>query len=88
MNININVMDLQADIKWILEELKDVKDPTLIEAFKNMLKYRRKVSESSYEISDEHKEILDQRLADHKANPNSGRSWKEVKSNLQAKHGI
>ncbi len=88
MNINMNVMDLQADIKWILEELKDVKDPTLIEAFKNMLKYRRKVSESSYEISDEHKEILDQRLADHKANPNSGRSWKEVKSNLQAKHGI
>ena len=88
MNINMNVMDLQADIKWILEELKDVKDPTLIEAFKNMLKYRRKVSESSYEISDKHKEILDQRLADHKANPNSGRSWKEVKSNLQAKHGI
>ncbi|MHA7060241.1 addiction module protein [Aquimarina sp. M1] len=88
MNVKMNVMDLQADIKWILEELKDVKDPTLIEAFKNMLKYRRKVSESSYEISDEHKEILDQRLADHKANPNSGRSWKEVKSNLQAKHGI
>ncbi|WP_299441258.1 addiction module protein [uncultured Aquimarina sp.] len=88
MNINMNVMDLQADIEWILEELKDVKDPTLIEAFKNMLKYRRKVSESSYEISDEHKNILDQRLADHKANPNSGRSWREVKSDLQSKHRI
>ncbi|MEW7279206.1 addiction module protein [Aquimarina sp. 2201CG1-2-11] len=88
MNIKMNVMDLQADIKWILEELKDVKDPTLIEAFKNMLQYRRKVSEPSYEVSDDHKKILDQRLADHKANPNSGRSWKDIKTDLQAKHGI
>lgn len=36
-------MDLQADLKWILNELKDVKDPTLIEALKSMLKYRKKV---------------------------------------------
>jgi hypothetical protein len=35
-------MDLQADIKWISKELKTVKDETLIEAFKNMLKYRTK----------------------------------------------
>ena len=35
-------MDLQADIKWINQELKTVKDPTLIEAFKNILKYRTK----------------------------------------------
>ena len=43
---NIKVMDLQADIKWISQELKTVKDPTLIEAFKNMLKYRRNVIQS------------------------------------------
>ena len=35
-------MDLQADRNWIISELKDVKDPDLIEAFKNLLKYRRK----------------------------------------------
>ncbi|MEW7291570.1 addiction module protein [Aquimarina sp. 2304DJ70-9] len=80
-------MDLQTDIEWILNELKDVKDPILIEAFKNMLQYRRKVSESS-EILSDHKKILDQRLADHKANPKSGRSWKEVKSDLKTKHGL
>ena len=44
-------MDLQADIEWISQELKTVKDPTLIEAFKNMLKYRRNVTESSERIS-------------------------------------
>jgi len=44
-------MNLQADIKWISQELKTVKDPTLIEAFKNMLKYRRSVTQSSERIS-------------------------------------
>ncbi len=36
-------MNVQADIKWITQELKTVKDPTLIEALKSILKYRRKV---------------------------------------------
>jgi predicted transcriptional regulator len=34
-------MDIQADIIWIKAELDQVKDPHLIEAFKNMLNYRR-----------------------------------------------
>ena len=34
-------MDLQADLKWIHQELDNVKDPTFIEAIKNMLKYRK-----------------------------------------------
>ncbi|MCF6347013.1 MAG: hypothetical protein L3J20_01775 [Flavobacteriaceae bacterium] len=45
------IMDLQAELKWIQKELETVKDPTLIEAFKNMLKYRRNVIESSERIS-------------------------------------
>ena len=35
-------MDVQAEINWIISELHHVKDPHLIEAFKNMLKYRNK----------------------------------------------
>ncbi len=34
-------MNIEADIRWIREELINVKDPNLIEAFKNMLKYRK-----------------------------------------------
>ena len=34
-------MDLQTDINWIVAELKQVKDPHLIEAFKQLLIYRR-----------------------------------------------
>ncbi len=37
-------MDLEADLKWIRQELENVKDPTFIDAIKNMLIYRKKVS--------------------------------------------
>ena len=35
-------MNLEADIKWIQKELDGVKDPDLIEAFKRLLKFRKK----------------------------------------------
>jgi len=35
-------MDVQADIKWIQSELNKVNDPDLIEAFKRLLKFRKK----------------------------------------------
>jgi len=81
-------MDLQAEIQWIQTALLESKDPTFIEAVKNMIQSMRKIKESSYEISEAHKLILDERLAEHMANPNSGRSWDEVKSDLQSKYGV
>lgn len=44
-------MDLQAELKWIHRELDNVTDPTLIEVFKNILKYRKKVLEPEHNIS-------------------------------------
>ena len=35
-------MNIQAELNWIQSELIKVKDPELILAFKNMLKYRNK----------------------------------------------
>ncbi len=58
-------MDLQADIKWISQELKTVKDPILIEAFKNMLKYRRSVLQSSERISiEQYNKEIDEAVKD------------------------
>jgi hypothetical protein len=34
-------MDIQADINWIRAELMNVRDPHLIEAFKQLLTYRK-----------------------------------------------
>ena len=56
-------MDLQADLKWIHKELDNVKDPTFIEAIKNMLKYRKKVSTERISIEQYNREI-DASLAD------------------------
>lgn len=50
-------MDIKADIKWIRQELKKVKDPTLIEAFKNLLQYRKKVSSERIDIEQYNKEV-------------------------------
>ncbi len=38
-------MDIQADIKWIQEELNKVEDKTLLDAIKNILLYRAKVTQ-------------------------------------------
>jgi len=35
------------------------------------------------ELSEEHKKILDERLSEHHADPNSGSSWKEVKARIE-----
>lgn len=37
-------MNLQADISWIRSELKNVTDPHLVEAFKQLLTYRKSKS--------------------------------------------
>ena len=54
---NTETMDLQADLKWIHQELDNVKDPTFIEAIKNMLKYRKKVSSERISIEQYNEEI-------------------------------
>ena len=59
MNVKMNVMNLQADIQWIQKELNEVQDPNLIEAFKSLLKYRKKrvVSYSSIDVEQYNKEL-------------------------------
>jgi hypothetical protein len=42
-------MDIQAEIKWIQSELGKVRDPSLIEIFVKLLKYRKTAIESSLE---------------------------------------
>lgn len=78
-------MDLQADIKWIQQELNEVKDQNLIEAIKNLLYFRNNKQNKPYQIPDEHIAILDERLAKHQANPNAGKSWAQVKVAFQRK---
>ena len=42
-------MDVQADIKWIQNELNKVNDPDLIEVFKRLLQFRKKTESVTLE---------------------------------------
>lgn len=46
---NQGVMNIEAEIKWIQSELGKVKDPTLIEIFVRLLKYRKSAIQTSLE---------------------------------------
>jgi len=50
-------MDLQADLKWIISELKEVKDSYLIEAFKNLLHSKKYSSGTDWWDEKEKKDI-------------------------------
>lgn len=43
------------------------------------------LQEDKYELSDVHKQILDERLAAHGSSPDSGSDWEEVKSRIKSK---
>jgi len=42
------------------------------------------LTEEDYELSEEHKKILDKRLQAHKYNPTNGSSWQEVKARISS----
>ena len=53
-------MDIQADLKWIQQELESVKDPTLLDAIKNILQYRKRYEPQSIEDYNNDIELAEQ----------------------------
>jgi hypothetical protein len=41
-----------------------------------------------YELSESHKEILDERLKHHEENPGDGKSWEEAIQKIRSKHKL
>ncbi len=64
---NTNIMDVQADIRWIHSELDKVKDINLLKAIKNILKYREKVTDTKRISIEQYNKELDQAEADIEA---------------------
>lgn len=57
-------MNIQAELNWIHKELDEVKDPNLLEAIKNILKYRKKVIQSEQRISvEQYNKEIDESIA-------------------------
>lgn len=40
------------------------------------------------ELSQAHKDLLEQRLKYHKENPSDGKTWEEIKGSLKEQHGL
>ena len=60
-------MDIKADIKWIQNELNKVEDETLLNAIKNILKYRVKKTQSERISIEQYNKELDEAEADIEA---------------------
>ena len=60
-------MDLQAEIKWIQKELNKVEDETLLNAIKNILKYRVKKTQSERISIEQYNKEIDEAEADIEA---------------------
>jgi len=76
-------MDLQAELKWIHKELDTIKDETLLEAIKNILKYRKKVAQPEVTLSEEDYQIIDKRRAAHLNGESESFTWEQVKQNAR-----
>lgn len=57
-------MDIQADINWIHKELDEVKDATLLQAIKNILKYRSKETSSKRISLEQYNKEIDEAVKD------------------------
>ncbi|MBC9798473.1 hypothetical protein [Sinomicrobium weinanense] len=76
-------MDLQAEIRWIQEELNNVTDVELIKAFKSLLKYRKRVSSeegNDFSLSPAHMKLLEKAEKRHLSGISRSYTWDEVKN--------
>ena len=72
-------MDIQADITWIKSELDKVKDPFLIEAFKNLLRYRERAEEKEMDnmILQGEEDIKNGKVISHADLKKEMQSWRK-----------
>ena len=77
---NIPVMNA-IDIKKELHEYIEDADGNQLKAIYEILRVAE--NEEDYQISDEHKRIIDERLKAYYANPNDVLTWEEVKAKYQ-----
>jgi len=73
------------DLKKSVLTYIDNADDRLLKLIKALVETYQE--EENSEISLEHRKLLDQRLADHIADPEAGKDWKILKSGLRKKYG-
>ncbi|WBV54341.1 addiction module protein [Chryseobacterium gambrini] len=77
-------MESTVDIKKRIHDFIDHADERILRIINAIIS----TEENEEALSSKHQKILDQRLEEHQKNPNSGKSWSEVKNSLKEKHGL
>lgn len=68
-------------------KINDNKETNLSIFRESIVSYENSIDTDIFELTEEHKKILDERLKFHEQNPNAGKPWSEVKANLMKKYG-
>ena len=76
-------MDIQAEKAIIIEQFKQVNDETLIQAFKNLLAYALKKEQELFDIPDEHQQLVMDRFAQIRKNPELLIDWDDASKTLK-----
>jgi putative addiction module component (TIGR02574 family) len=87
-------MDLLLEKKIFLKRFEQITDIELINALNSLLDFalprqNKSLSEEedklpdNYELSEEHKQILDERLLSYQKNPENVISWEDVKKRIK-----
>lgn len=76
-------MNIQTQKAIVIEQFKKVNDIHLINAIKNLLDYALQKEEDIYDIPEEHKRIVRQRVKASEADPSRLLNWDEVKNRIK-----
>lgn len=85
MIVEIRKMESTIDIKKRIHEFIDYADERILRIINAIITTEENAER---ELNSEHKAILDQRIEQHKENPNSGKSWNDVKNSLKEEYGL
>ena len=75
-------MDIQAHKEIIIEQFKQVNDINLINAIKSMLDYAIKRDKDIYDIPDAHQQMVMERFAKVRKNPERLLDWDEAQNTM------
>lgn len=70
-------MDIELEKRLIINEISNIQDEWILKAIKKLLDI-----DYEEEVSEEHQQILNDRIASYEANPLEVLEWDEVKKEL------
>jgi putative addiction module component (TIGR02574 family) len=71
-------MDLQATKLKLIEQLLHIESEEFLLKIKQFIE----AEEQNYPFSEDHRQVLEERLSEHEANPEEGITWEELKQQL------